>query len=243
MHPRNSLTVPFLYSGLRGVYRLIRNHFFKARWLLYRSAGPRGICRWMAQNNSKPILLHVGAAGNVLKGWLNTDYTRHPGCIFLDVTKSLPFQNGSIDAILAEHVIAILSKEGTACFFREAFRCLRVGGILRVSTPNLTALCRALSQPELEPERGRLVQRHQRVNRNGEALSYCDFFNDVVHMWGHKYLFSEAELFGQLQMAGFKQIRMESFGQSVDERLCGVEVRPEAQAISYINLIVEAVKE
>jgi len=187
-------------------------------------------------------MLQVGAGGNVLDGWLNTDYQRHPKCVFLDITRPLPFETSTLDLILSEHVISTLPKESVSRFFQEACRCLRPGGILRVSIPNLTGMCRLLCQPELGPERERIVRRHQQLFRAGEAISYCDVFNDVMHLWNHQYIYSEDELDAQLRQAGFTEIRRANCGESIEPRLCKVECRPDPEAFSPLNLIVEAVR-
>jgi predicted SAM-dependent methyltransferase len=214
----------------------------KLQSLSYRLIGPLRLRRFIASHGC-PILLNVGAGHNVLTGWLNTDYDRKSGCVFLDITKRLPFQDSSVSVILAEHVIQALPKSGSTRFFHEAFRCLCPGGILRVSTPNLTALCRALCEPSLEKLRESLVQRHKRITgKNEVVVSYCDFFNDMNHMWDLHYLFSEEELYCQLREIGFQDIRRATFGQSLDERLCNVEIRPEPEIFEYANLIVEAIR-
>jgi len=55
----------------------------------------------------------------------------------IDATKPLPFANGSIDEILAEHFCEHLSAPNCLHFFDECHRVLKAGRVLRVCVPVL----------------------------------------------------------------------------------------------------------
>ena len=229
---------------LASMYRLWKNWGAEARWRAYRSRAPKQIHSYVAhcEQVNQEIRLHVGSGGRVLPGWLNTEYAVYDGCAFLDITQPLPFAAGAVELILAEHVIANLPKDGTVSFLRESYRCLRPGGILRLSTPNLTALSRALITDDLENVKSVLLKRHQRLFRPGEDITFCDLVNDIHYLWGHKYLYTEEELFHQLRNAGFTQIERSRFGESSDSRLVGLDQHQDSLEMAYIDLIVEAIR-
>lgn len=212
--------------------------------MLYRRQGTRRVRDFVAgcHREGRPCYLQVGAGGKSLPGWLNTDYAPHANCAFLDATQPWPFADGELSLILAEHVIANLPKDGGIVFLRESYRCLQPGGILRLSTPNLTALSRALIADGMEEVKAALLNRHQRLYRPGEDISFCDLVNDIHYMWGHRYLYTEEELYRQLRAAGFSQIERAAFGHSRDPRLVGVDQHQAGAEMAYIDLIVEAVK-
>lgn len=74
------------------------------------------------------IKLNVGCGGNILEGWENHDMD-------MDITKPLPFKDGSVEFILAEHVVEHISAPDALRFFQEAWRILEPKGILRVCCP------------------------------------------------------------------------------------------------------------
>ena len=229
---------------LNKLYWWLNRTFMYWQWVFYRRQGIRqvrafveGCCR-----EGIPCYLQVGAGGKALPGWLNTDYAPHANCTFLDATQSWPFADGELSLILAEHMIANLPKEGGSVFLRESYRCLQPGGVLRLSTPNLTALSRALIADDMEEVKSMLLNRHQCLYRPGEDISFCDLVNDIHYMWAHRYLYTEEELYRQLRAAGFTQIERATFGQSRDPRLVGVEQHQAGAEMAYIDLIVEAVR-
>ena len=56
---------------------------------------------------------------------------------FVDATKSLPFKDSSVECIYTSHMLEHLSKDGAKIFLKEALRVLKIGGILRISVPDL----------------------------------------------------------------------------------------------------------
>lgn len=231
-------------SGISTLYWSLRKMQISERWYEYRIRSPKMIRSHIQRchESGKQIWLQIGSGGHTLPGWLNTDYDRHLDCAFLDATKLWPFADSELSLIQAEHVIANLTKEGGVAFLRESYRCLQPGGILRLSTPNLTMLSRLLISDGTKDVKTGLLQRHQRLYRPGEDITFCDLVNDIHYLWGHRYLYTEEELFAQLRAAGFTQIEHSSFGQSRDRRLMGIDQHQAGPEMAYIDLIVEAVR-
>ncbi len=78
----------------------------------------------------------------MLPGWVNADrVARAPGvCTTLDLT-ALPYPDGSVDEILAEHVLEHLSFAEEALAWPEMARVLRPGGRLTLEVPDFEWVC------------------------------------------------------------------------------------------------------
>jgi len=89
-----------------------------------------------------PVRLHIGCGANALPGWINVDRVAHaPGVVTdLDVT-DLPYSDGAVDAVLAEHVLEHLSFAEEALAWREFARVLRPGGTLTLEVPDFEWVC------------------------------------------------------------------------------------------------------
>jgi len=81
--------------------------------------------------------VHLGPGQrNYLRGWINVDANMFTGkCdVWTDFTSRLPFRSGTLDAIYSHHVVEHLPDLDR--HFREAYRCLKAGGVYRVGGPN-----------------------------------------------------------------------------------------------------------
>jgi predicted SAM-dependent methyltransferase len=119
--------------------------------------------------------LHVGCGPHVVPGWENLDKSPSvflsrvpalrsvlrrlrvltpqqaqgfpPGVVHADITRRLPYPNGSVDYIYSSHVIEHLARWQALRFVQECVRVLRPGGIVRTATPDLAV--RAIRYLEL----------------------------------------------------------------------------------------------
>tara|TARA_A100001011_G_C14305133_1_gene842715 strand:+ start:218 stop:919 length:702 start_codon:yes stop_codon:yes gene_type:complete len=57
--------------------------------------------------------------------------------LYYDLTKSIPAENMSIDAIYTSHFLEHIEYESAKKFIKECFRTLRNNGIIRISIPDL----------------------------------------------------------------------------------------------------------
>jgi predicted SAM-dependent methyltransferase len=91
---------------------------------------------------TRPLRLHLGCGATLLDGWVNIDsVARAPGVRDdLDLT-ALPWPDGSVDAVLAEHVFEHLSFAEEARLWPEMARILRPGGVLTVEMPDFEWVC------------------------------------------------------------------------------------------------------
>jgi len=87
------------------------------------------------------VLLHVGCANLYYEGFINSDFrTEWKGKPFkldevMDLGKPWPYKDKSVDGIVGMHVFQQLTWRELVVAFREAYRVLRNGGILRMGVP------------------------------------------------------------------------------------------------------------
>jgi SAM-dependent methyltransferase len=119
--------------------------------------------------------------------WVNVDlHSTGPGVITHDLYNRLPFRDGEFDAVYHSDVLEHLNKRFVPIFIGECKRVLKPGGILRVATPDLEAICRAyldilkyvLTVGDAEAQ-GRydwimteLLDQMTRHKRGGEIMNY-----------------------------------------------------------------------
>ncbi len=90
------------------------------------------------------VRLNIGCGSNPIPGWLNIDrVARAPGVITdIDIT-TLPYPDGSIDEVLAEHVFEHFSFAEEGLVWLEMARTLRQGGRLTIEVPDFEWVCSA----------------------------------------------------------------------------------------------------
>jgi predicted SAM-dependent methyltransferase len=85
--------------------------------------------------------LHVGCGPAPIPGWINTDINPLDSSVmYMDAASPWPFQEGELDYVFSEHLIEHLTFDGGVFFLREAHRCLKPGGRIRIATPNIKFL-------------------------------------------------------------------------------------------------------
>jgi len=83
------------------------------------------------------IKLNLGCGSNKLPGWVNIDSVKgfEPDLV-LDVSGPLPYQDLSVDEILAEDLLEHFDKYTRYFFCLEITRVLKIGGIVTIQIPN-----------------------------------------------------------------------------------------------------------
>lgn len=157
--------------------------------------------------------LHLGCGRNIIDGWVNVDIS---GPIRWDPTKPFPVSSGIIRFIYSEHFIEHLSLDQAKGLFNECYRVLQLGGVLRVSTPNL----RKIVEEYLS---GRLSE-WQDV---GWAPSTpCLMMNEGMRLWGHQFVYDSEELKKMFEGCGFRKVTHMAWRESEHKELQGLESRP-----------------
>lgn len=86
--------------------------------------------------------LNIGCGTNVLAGWVNIDRAARVPGVRTDIDlAALPFADGSVAAILAEHVLEHLTFAEEKPVWHELARVLRRGGELTIEVPDFEWVC------------------------------------------------------------------------------------------------------
>jgi predicted SAM-dependent methyltransferase len=104
------------------------------------------------KNGADAVKVHLGPGrANYLDGWINMDgnliSAKHD--VWGDLRNELPFHDNTVDVFYSHHVIEHLPDDLLAFHFREMFRCLKPGGIIRIGGPNGEAAARKLLEGDI----------------------------------------------------------------------------------------------
>ncbi len=169
-----------------------------------------------------PLLHHLLYAVGVLP-WER--YVQHREGIFrklryVDLTRPLPFNDGSVQAFFSSHVLEHLYFAEVEALIREMQRCLVTGGICRVVVPDLDKLIALYESNDPRPFIDKLFEASSRKQAKA----------------AHHSAFTGSSLVGMFTAAGFSTAATRTFqqGQCPDIEL--LDNRPDE------SLYVEAVK-
>jgi predicted SAM-dependent methyltransferase len=182
------------------------------------------------------LKIQLGSGKNHFKGWINTDIRPAKQDFgvdpdhYLDVTQPLPVKDGSVKYLYSEHLVEHLSQETNQKLFREAYRALDQGGVMRIATPDLATLVTKYQSKKWRQQDWLLWPEYQFIATPAEML------NVALRWWGHQYVFDYQELARLLKEAGFTKIKRVEWGKSQHLELKARETRPDS------TLVVEATK-
>jgi predicted SAM-dependent methyltransferase len=193
-----------LYQSLRWAYQPIKRSIRTVReW----SALPRrnrviGEC--LRSNGFKG--LHIGCGTVKLHGWINTDVLGIPGIDFpVDILKPLPFPDSSLDAIYAGEVVEHIERRHVRPLLREACRVLKPGGVVRLTTPDLSSICEIY----LGISKRATLEEHYTTWLE-EEFSPHYWMNAMFRFWGHHWVWDFEALSEEIRSSGFIHVeRME----------------------------------
>lgn len=188
-----------------------------------------------------PRKLQIGGGYHTLDGWLNGDLIA--GDIYLNATKRFPFPDESVDFIFAEQFIEHGDfEEGLLCL-RECYRVLKNGGNIRLSTPDLEALCSLYEDQNPDVDLNTAMERH-RTQHNKKLTTACHFLNDCFRLWDHSFIYDEKTLRIQMEKADFSNISRHKFGCSNEKALVALERHADVEWMKNAwTLILEGTKD
>ena len=88
------------------------------------------------------LRLHIGCGTNLRPGWVNIDrVARAPGVVTDVDPTALPYPDGTVCEVLAEHVFEHFTFAEEAAVWQEMARVLRRGGLLTIEVPDFEWVC------------------------------------------------------------------------------------------------------
>jgi hypothetical protein len=153
--------------------------------------------------------VHVGCGPHaILSDWWNVDIRKFSGIDeAIDATQPWPYTD--LRYVYAEHFLEHLTIEQALLFLTHAGNSLRMGGVIRLSTPNLEWVIHTHFQTGKVDLNKRLMDT-LRTNR-------------AFHGWGHQFLYSQEMLEHLLFQLGYANIKFCNYGQSDHPDLTNIE--------------------
>jgi len=155
----------------------------------------------------------------------------------------LPWEDGTVNEIIALHVVEHLERQDGRLLIQRALRLLRPGRRLTVTCPDL----RLLATWYLSGEMG--VDGGDRSSPNWRGATCADRFNWIVHCYGHKWAYDLQSLTLLAVEAGafINDIRPvnltgESAYAGKKNHECGVEIIARGDEVARSSLSVSSVE-
>jgi predicted SAM-dependent methyltransferase len=183
--------------------------FLRARCAL--SARQRGQIRNLSTRRG--LLVHLGCGNALLPGWINVDCYPPPQesgieILTVDMRRGLPFADGSVRAVFSEHFLEHLPVEIVRdVILREIRRVLEPGGVVRIGVPSGEYFIERYLQYR-SGGTDALFEEH----RNGATP--MTMLNEIMHSYGHHYLYDFETLQRMLKQSGFTEVRRGTAGQT-----------------------------
>lgn len=170
----------------------------------------------------RPVKLEIGGL-HPREGWLVTNVnavTRN----YLDATLTWPLEDGACEVVYADNMIEHVTLAAGRAMFKEAFRCLRPGGVIRLVTPDLGKHVELYlaGRESVDGDIGAFYR------SKGLTVEHpTDLVRVPIASFGHHtgYLYDVATLGAELEAAGFVDAREWSLTDSSHPALTGLDKR------------------
>ena len=225
-----------------GHFWIIRSLLAARTEFLHRASDPDTVRRYLATDPSPR--LHLGCGPHQLPGWLNSDLiVFRADNVRIDATKEFPLPSVSFDFVFTEHMVEHIPFDGALSAFSESFRILKPGGMIRVSTPDLSFLFSLLQHP-IDDVRAEYLQWSCETYLKTPLVNGAVVINNFVRNWGHSFIFDKATLEWALRHAGFVNVIFFPVKQSATAALCNLEntERLPKNFVALESICAEAVK-
>ena len=159
---------------------------------------------------------HPSGLGTDLAGLRSETEATEPGRVYrvdgqslftqLDVAEPLPFDDGSVDWVYAEHLIEHVPLRVAIGWLAEVRRILAPGGLLRITTPDLARYVEGYRSGG-EGGGGFFAKHRRRLRtmRVGPPMPArrAFMFNQIFYLYGHRWIYDVDELRHAVSEAGF----------------------------------------
>lgn len=161
--------------------------------------------------------LNLGSGSERLEGFTNVDLYDETADFQADICE-LPFDNNSVDEILALQVIEHVPYWKSKQMFEEMYRVLRYGGLAIIETPDIEVVCEQILIGGLENKW--IYNLVGEYYRPWDKDRYADWENNAASIHRNPWTFSRLE--DIVRPIGFDIKRYKSTSQyaNFEENLC-----------------------
>lgn len=165
-------------------------------------------------SRSTSMQLDLGAGGPGRPGTVGIDM--HPNAdLVWDLTHGIPCGDNSVNAIYSDHFLEHLPLADVVKLLEECHRVLMPGGSLRFTVPHIDPYIEAWRQGNFDFVADKIAD----VPDGQEAL-YATPFDRIswllLREGEHKALFDRESILHKVRLAGFKQVRADSYNPDTD---------------------------
>lgn len=216
------------------------------------------------------IKLNLGCGSVRPTGWINTDSSlnahlqRIPivgtlitrlfnkvkydsnNLVYMNLNTSWNYENNSIDIVYASHLFEHLSLKSADLFMKEAYRCLKPGGVIRIVVPDLYQIALQYIEEFNATTNGdptKFIMWAINMHREGQYGSPSFFKRIIYELQGyphqHKFMYDSKSLTSVFNNHGFRNINAMSYGNS---KLINEIADVEGTKESYLSVYLEAQK-
>jgi predicted SAM-dependent methyltransferase len=182
----------------------IKYIIFKYQMFLSRS-------KWKSLKKLSEIKLELGSGSKKgVDGWTTVDIG--DADIKWDLKFGIPLSDKSVDKIYSSHLLEHISYNNLIPFLKECKRVLKIGGEFYVCVPNFRLYIDAYKDGKLFQARDKWWQPAMiNTGSNIDQLNYMTYMLDH-----HKYMFDEQNLINTLTKAGFLNVSLREFDDTLD---------------------------
>lgn len=189
----------------------------------------------------KEMLINIGAGEDGKDGWINVDARNSKGvnCLW-DCRRSLPFDEHSAKFIFTEHFIEHIDYyQDAPLLFKDIYRVLKPGGILRIIVPDGQKYLEAYNEHGWET----LSKMRPLLEGNVDFWSKevihtkMELINKIFRQnYEHRFAYDFETLKHCLANAGFKNIIKQDFNKSLNPEL-SIDMPIRASESLYVEAI------
>lgn len=216
------------------------------------------------------IKLNLGCGSVRPKGWINTDSSLNANLqrvpiigksiakivsnvsydsnnfTYMNLNHNWKFKDSSVDVVYASHLFEHLSLKSADLFLKNAYRCLKPGGVIRIVVPDLYQIVKKYINEYEEIEKGDstefilwAINMHREGQYGNPSLIKKIIYELQGYPHQHKFMYDDKSLIHKMEAYGFKDSTSLSYGNSnLIQEIGEVEGTKE----SYLSVYIEAIK-
>jgi predicted SAM-dependent methyltransferase len=163
-----------------------------------------------------PIKVSIGSGRFVQSGWVGIDLRKGANVFRCDLRKRLPFEDASVDALLAEHIVEHFPLDYIPALLSEFLRVTKQGSPVRVVCPDPKIVFDLMSGVTDERTENQLRIDAKMHRWTADQATRLVVANRMVYEFGnHKALLTGEAIIDLLAAAGFKGIATTALDRSV----------------------------
>jgi predicted SAM-dependent methyltransferase len=189
---------------------------------------------------------HPSGLGTDLAGLRSETDATEPGRVYrvdgeslftqLDIADPLPFADGCVDWVYAEHLIEHVPLQVAIGWLAEVRRILAPGGLVRITTPDLARYAEGY-------QGGGFFAKHRRrlrLMRVGPPMPErrAFMFNQIFYLYGHRWIYDADELRHAASEAGFapEALRRRAFRNGARQDVADLDTAFRSDETVYIEV-------